>query len=231
MACNNAPLARDVPQEAASTASTTAPTIAPSSSGSVVGAIDAGSASSSNSDDDAAPPTPKLATDKWATVATTKKTIAAKYPADVFPKTKVAADSLTLTSKLERGLLGEGNGNQKHRFQITIDFVAGTPFESVRRDFKAYPFPQMFPKGTEDSYVELADDGCRRLVLGGKGGYRVHTGVEGYNENTSFVEASAKKSLRFRCTYVGSVMGPEIDEDTQVAICDAVLDSVIAALP
>lgn len=226
--CNNAPPAKDIPQEAASsttTGATTPTTSAPTASTGTVAAVDAGAPST----DDAANATPPLATDTWATLATAKKTIVAKYPADVFAKTKLAGESMILTSKLERGLLGEGTGNQKHRFEIEIDWATGTPFEAVRKKFKTYPFPQMFPKGTEDSYVEQPDG--FRLTVSGHAGYRVHTGVEGYDEDTVLLAIDPKKTLRFRCTYVGSVMGPEIDEDKQLAICDAVLGALVTAAP
>jgi hypothetical protein len=199
---------------------------APSITASTIAGVEAGIAPIASAD--AAPPPVAVSTESWATLATTKKTLVARYPADVFTKTKIAGESILLQSDLKRSLLGEGTGNKVHRYEIEIDWVTGTPFEAVRKKFKTYPFPQMFPKGTEDSYTEIEGEG-QRVTIEGHVGYRVHTGVEGYDEDTVLLASGDKKTLRFRCTYVGSVMGPEIDDEKQVAICDAVLASLFSS--
>jgi hypothetical protein len=162
---------------------------------------------------------------EWASLSTAKKTLSLRYPADVFPKNKVGDDSILLISNLTRGLLGETNG--EHRYQIRVDHIVGTPFDAVKRSFKTYPFPDMFPNGTEASFIAVEGAGDRANIAG-HAGYRIHTGVEGYNEDTTFLDVGPKKTLRFQCTWVGSVMGPEIDADKQVEICDAVLASLFA---
>lgn len=171
---------------------------------------------------------PPLSTEKWTALATAKSTLALRYPADIFPKTKVAAESIVLLSNLTRaGLADDGKKKDFWRYQIQVDFLAGTPFDQVKKLFKTYPFPQMFPSGAEASYAEQPDG--LKTTVAGHAGYRVHTGVEGYNEDTSLLAIEPKKTLRFRCTTVGGVMGPEIDEEKQLAVCDAVLSSLFSA--
>ncbi len=225
LGCNTPP-AKETTSKPTPTATTfaTSTTSATAPSASVADANDAGPAPTD--EPDTAPP--PISTEKWATLGTAKKTIVLKYPADVFVKTKVVGDSIVLLSDLKRGLLGEGNEKDFHRYEIRVSIVAGAPFDTVKKEFKAYPFPQMFPKGTEDSFDEQSGSGSR-ATIGGHAGYRVWTGVEGYNQETTVVAIDAKKALRFQCVYVGGVMGPEIEEDTQVAICNAVLGSIFPA--
>jgi hypothetical protein len=220
LACNTPP-AKDAPPGATTT--TTSTSSAPTTSASAAASNDAGSTSSEATD--AAPAALVISTESWASLSTAKKTLTVRYPAEVFTKTKLAGESILLQSDLKRGLLGEGTGSKVHRYEIEIDWATGKPFDALRKKFQTYPFPQMFPKGTEDSYTELEGEGFR-VTVAGHAGYRVHTGVEGYNEDTVLLDTGDKKTLRFRCTYVGSVMGPEITDDRQVAICDAVLASL-----
>jgi hypothetical protein len=224
LACNT-PEPKASPQPAATSeaSATTSASAAPSTSSSsaVVEAADAGSVSSATTDAGPA----LLSTAGWASLSNAKKTLSLRYPADVFPKNKIGDDSIALISNLTRGLLGETKG--EHRYQIRVEHIVGTPFDAVKRSFKTYPFPDMFPKGTEASFTAVEGAGDRANVAGHTG-YRVHTGVEGYNQDTTFLDVGPKKTLRFQCTWIGSVMGPEIDADKQVAICDAVLASLFA---
>lgn len=218
------PQPKETPAPTTTLSAATAAAPMPSASTSVVASA---SVTASASAEVPPPPPPPLSTEKWTALSTAKKTIALRYPADIFPKTKVAAESITLLSNLTRQGLADNTAKDYWRYQIQVDLLAGTPFDQVKKLFKAYPFPQMFPKATEASYVE--DPSGSRTTVGGHAGYRIWTGVEGYNQETNLLALDDKKTLRFRCTYVGSVMGPEIDDEKQVAICNAVLASLFPA--
>jgi hypothetical protein len=179
--------------------------------------------SPSTTEDTSTPPT---STDGWTSIASTKKTITLAYPVATFPEVRVGADAITLLSNLTRaGLADDGNDPEYWRFEIKVALVAGTPFDRVRQGYATYPFPDMFPNGTEASFVAqqgIAD----RTKINGRDGYYVWTGIEGYDAVETFVAVDTKTTLDFTCRYVGGVMGPEISEDEQTSICGAVLASV-----
>jgi len=219
------------PQPKATSAPTTSATEAsvaplPSSSASEIAGTTPSSSPSATPDPDPDPPKPPISTAGWKTISSTKKTITLEYPPGTFPKTKVGAGSIRLLSNLTRaGLADDANDPQYWRFEIAVELSPGTPFDRVKKKYASYPFPDMFPKGTEASFVSQPGT-YERVKVGGWDGYTVWTGVEGYDAAETFLAIDAKTTLDFTCRYVGDVMGPEIPEDEQTAICGAVLASV-----
>lgn len=144
------------------------------------------------------------------------------YPSNVFPKARTTATGEALESKLSREQLGEGS-QPKWTFSVTITKKPLPRLAAAKADLGNEMFAYLFPDGGVQGDPEESSE----TKVAGRDAYRTHTGVEGYNTDTVFVDAPGGGTLIVACSWVGSVMGPEIDADAQLAACESVWSSIV----
>jgi hypothetical protein len=201
-----------------------APSPAPSSppSPSVATPASAGASASALASAAASPTSPPTIPASWTHHANASLHVSFAYPSSTFHLTETA-DAIHLDSALQRELLGGDPKPGMWTYSILMARRPGTRRAVLARELPSY-MDLLFPDGGAFAAdPDLASD----TTLAGRPAYEVRTGVEGYNQDTFFVELDSSTSMIMRCQYVGDVMGPKPDAEEQVRTCEGVFQSIV----
>lgn len=163
-----------------------------------------------------------MKTEGWATHESKALKVSFRFPKETFTLAE-RGGKIQLTSKLSREELGE-NTTAKHVFSLVIEQKTGAPEAVLAKDQPSYA-ERAFPKGIAGGLAP-DNESVARAKLAGLEGYRLSGGVEGYNSEVLFLRRD-KNTLIAHADIVGGIMGPETPEETQRAIIEAILASIV----
>lgn len=165
-----------------------------------------------------APDSPIAVPANWTPYRSPKFAIAFSYPKDVFRLAETSTQ-VVLASTLSRDELAGERKARKWTYGARILVSPLSPERYLARHYKAF-HADAFPGG-----VFKENESVTAAKVAGREGYRLWSGIEGYNERVVVLGRGAGSvALHFRT--IGSVMSPPVPEDEQVRVFDQLLASL-----
>lgn len=176
----------------------------------------------------ASAPAPSASAPPAPAEALTRRSVAALgidygYAAKLFPRVRaLAGGGEMLESNVSADELGGDPKPGKWTFSVTLTKKPTTRLAAARADQGKEMFAVLFPDGgpTGDPEESVA------IQVAGRDAYRTHTGVEGYNTDTVYVDAPGGGTLIVSCKWLGSVIMSSLDADVQLKACEDVWNSI-----
>ena len=154
----------------------------------------------------------------WAAYRSAKLGVGFSYPKEVFKLAETPAQ-VVLASTLSRDMLGGDPKPRKWTYGARILVSPLAPERYLARHYKAF-HASAFPGGTFKETESITAE-----KVAGRDGYRLWSGIEGYNERVVVLQ-KGKGSVALHFRTIGSVMSPPIPEDEQVKVFDQLLASL-----
>jgi hypothetical protein len=212
-----APSTPPSPLAPVASAATTAPGLvtppAPSASGApaapVASAAPSAPASATAEEEPAAPPRDLTVPRNWTRYTHKRLGLSFAYPKATFRLTETT-EGLKLQSTLSRDELGENPKPEKWFYEMTVRTGHADVIAVLKKDLAVW-YDMAFPKGVFDP-----DNGSiRRTRLAGLDGYRLSSGIEGYNTEVLILARGPKTTLVIAFSTIGDVMGPDPTSEEQ----------------
>ncbi len=147
-------------------------------------------------------------------------TIAGRFALD-YPPALLRPDRSARGIALGSKAFEDYNGGH-YPFRIEIVTFDRSVVDEVRRSV-----PTLFLTSDESSFKEVPGFAVRKTTRGGLRGYEVTMGVEGIGQVESFFPIAPKQTLHVICHYCcGLIESPAITMESQLATCDAIVQSL-----
>lgn len=157
----------------------------------------------------AAAPSPPPVPSDWAHYTHARLGVRFAYPKTTF-RVSETATSVTLASALARDELGGDPHPKKWIYGLRIFARDLDVMATMKKEAESF-YDMAFPKGV---FNEQNGSIVKTRLLG-LDGYRLTSGVEGYNSDEIFLARGPKATLVIRFDTVGDIMGPTPTEDEQ----------------